>query len=123
VAEAQFDLGMLYEEGEGVPQDFGQAAAWYRKAAERGHADAQFLLGALYESGQGIPRDDAQAVYWYGKAAEQGHSYAPSALGALIEQGRGIHLDRQRAADVLAMLDLLGQAGSGSPSPTGETGA
>jgi hypothetical protein len=114
---------MLYAEGEGVPQDDGQAAMWYRKAAERGHADAQFLLGALYEEGRGIPRDDAQAVYWYGKAAEQGHSYAPSALGALIEQGRGIRLDRRGAADVLAILGLLGQAGSGSPSPTGETGA
>jgi hypothetical protein len=121
--QAQFTLGRRYQNGWGVPKDCEQAAIWYRRAAEQGWADAQANLGVLYEEGRGIPRDDAQAVYWYGKAAEQGHSYAPSALGALIEQGRGIRLDRRGAADVLAILGLLGQAGSGSPSPTGETGA
>jgi TPR repeat protein len=47
--EGQFKLGMMYEEGNGVPQDNDQAAFWYRKAAEQGHAEAQWQLGRMYE--------------------------------------------------------------------------
>ncbi len=71
-AEAQYLLGALYYNGQGVPQDYAQAAQWYRKAAGQDNADAQSILGFLYDNGQGVPQDYAQAAEWYRKAAEPG---------------------------------------------------
>src|SRR5262249_33205656 len=51
-SDAQFRLGFLYHQGQGVPQDHAAAAAWYRKAAEQGNKWAQYLLGVLYGIGQ-----------------------------------------------------------------------
>ena len=63
-AGAQFNLGYMYDNGEGVRQDYGQAVSWYRKAAEQGNAAAQYNLGVMYENGRGVRQDDAQAVAW-----------------------------------------------------------
>src|ERR1700686_5757150 len=70
--QAQFNRGTDYWYGDGVPQDYVEAANWYRKAAERGYAEAQYRLGQMLAIGQGIPQDDAGAANWYRKAAEQG---------------------------------------------------
>ena len=75
-AAAQCSLGGMYEDGKGVPQDYAQAALWYRKAAEQGDANAQVLLGFLYREGHGVPQDDAQATAWFHKADEQGNAVA-----------------------------------------------
>ena len=69
-ASAQYNLGFLYDYGEGVQQDLSEAAKWYRKAAEQGLAQAQFSLGIMYESGTGVSRDLARSYKWYGVAAE-----------------------------------------------------
>ena len=55
---------MLYNNGQGVPQDYTQAAEWYRKAAEQGLDNAQYNLGVLYNDGQGVPQDYAEAYFW-----------------------------------------------------------
>jgi TPR repeat protein len=60
-ADAQFNLGLLYANGEGVPQDYAEARTWYLKAAEQGDAKAQFNLGLLYSHGWGVPQDKAEA--------------------------------------------------------------
>jgi len=70
-AGAQFNLGLMYANGQGVPQDYAEAIRWYRKAADRGAASAQFNLGLMYANGQGVPQDYAEAVRWYRKAADQ----------------------------------------------------
>lgn len=75
-AEAQYMLGVMYDEGDGVPQDAAEAVRWYRRAAEQGDADAQYYLGLMYDWGEGVPEDDAEAVYWFRQAAEQGHAEA-----------------------------------------------
>jgi hypothetical protein len=59
----------LCDNGAGVPQDYAQAALWYRKAAEQGDAEAQWSLGGLYLGGHGVPRDYAEAYFWYALAA------------------------------------------------------
>ena len=82
-AEAQIVLGWMYYNGEGVPQDFAEAAAWYRKAAEQGDAGAQTTLGEMYLRGEGVPQDYVEAVAWYRLAAEQGHAEAQTNLGTL----------------------------------------
>lgn len=53
-------LGILYHNGQGVAQDYAQAAVWFRKAANQGDADAQSNLGSAYSNGQGVPQDVAQ---------------------------------------------------------------
>ena len=90
---AQFDLAVGYEFGTLVPQDYEQAAYWYRKSAEQGLAIAQSHLGVLYTSGKGVARDYDQAAFWYGKAAEQGDQKAQNNLGAMYFQGQGVPRD------------------------------
>jgi len=62
---AQMSLGVLYEKGEGVGQDYAEAARWYLKAAEQGHAEAQLNVAMLYEQGIGLPLDPDEARRWY----------------------------------------------------------
>ena len=68
-AYAQNNVGLLYQYGQGVPQDFAQALEWYRKAADQGNALAQANLGNLYANGQGVPQDYVQAYRWFDLAA------------------------------------------------------
>ncbi len=52
-----------------MPEDYDEAAKWYRKAAEQGHANAQYNLGIMYDNGQGVPQDYVQAHMWYNLSA------------------------------------------------------
>jgi len=68
-ASAQYNLGVMYDNGQGVPQDYKEAVRWFRVAAEQGHASAQNNLGFMYSEGQGVPQDFIQAHLWYNLAA------------------------------------------------------
>ena len=70
-ATAQYELGVMYGQGQGVPQDYAQAVAWYRKAAEQGDVAAQHNLGVAYFSGQGVARDNVLANMWLNLAASR----------------------------------------------------
>lgn len=96
-AEAQFSLGMAYEFGRGVPQDYPEAVSWYRKAANQSHAGAQYCLGYAYFQGQGVPQDDVQAAAWWRKAADQGFVRAQSNLAVMYETGEGVPEDDVQA--------------------------
>ncbi len=91
---SQYAMGVMAENGFGMPKDLEQAAAWYRKAADQGNTDAQFNLGAMYEHGIGMPVNYAQAARWYRPAAESGDLDALSNLGVLYETGRGVQQDK-----------------------------
>jgi TPR repeat protein len=78
--EAQYNLGVMYDEGAGMERDLAAAADWYRKAAEQGFMDAQTNLGIMYYHGQGVARDHAEAARWFQKAASQGDSEAAAYL-------------------------------------------
>ena len=94
---AQYKLAVRYKKGQGVAQDYAQAAAWYRKAAEQGDADAQLRLGFMYKKGQGVEQDYAQAVAWYRKAAEQGNAFAQRNLGTMYYDALGVAQDYVQA--------------------------
>lgn len=81
----------MYENGQGVPQDYGEAVRWYRKAAEQGFAPSQLHLASMYYFGLGVAKDHGEAVKWYRKAAEQGNMYAKNILGHLEVRGAGEH--------------------------------
>jgi TPR repeat protein len=84
-AEAQFNLGVMYDEGAGIDQSYVTAANWYRKAANQGFLDAQTNLGMMYYEGLGIPRDLAAAAEWFRRATSQGDHEAAGYL-KLIEK-------------------------------------
>jgi TPR repeat protein len=96
-SDAQFILGLMYDNGEGVSKDLKQAVAWYRKAAEQGHPNAQFNLGIYYAKGKSVLKDPKQAVAWFHKAAEQEHPNAQYNLGIYYAKGEGVLKDMKIA--------------------------
>lgn len=69
VARAQNNLGVIYENGMGVPKNPAEALKWYRLAAEQGYAGAQNNLGLIYALGRGVPQDPMRAHMWLSLAA------------------------------------------------------
>jgi TPR repeat protein len=76
---------------------FGEAARWYRLAAEKGEAEAQFELAGMYRRGEGLLQSYGQAVKWYRSAANQGHARAQISLGIMYQQGEGVPPDDAQA--------------------------
>ena len=83
---AQTTLGVMYQEGHGVPKDYKEAVKWYRLAAERGYAIAQHNLGVMYLEGYGVPQDHKEAEKWFRRSAEQGIARAQEALDLFLER-------------------------------------
>ena len=102
MAEAQINLGMMFESGQGVLQNFDEALKWYRLAASQGLIKAQeklnllvskaaaaqvnFGLGVAFENGQGVPQDIMEAIRWYQLAADQGLIKAQEKLNLLLNK-------------------------------------
>lgn len=92
-ADAQYNLGRMYSEGIGVPQDYKAAAKWCALAAEQGLVEAQLYLGLLYENGNGVSQNYKAAVKWYRLAAEQGDAGAQYNLGLMYYNRKGVTQD------------------------------
>lgn len=71
-ANAQHNLGVIYEYGYGVAKDYREAMDWYLKAAEQGLAASQYNLGVMYNNGEGVTRNYVQAHKWFNIAGEHG---------------------------------------------------
>ena len=87
---AQYELGMMYYNGAGVPQNFKEAVKWYRLAADQGEAFSQASLGLAYLDGQGVAQDFKEAMRWCRLAANQGHADAQHNLGIMYGNGKGV---------------------------------
>ena len=96
---AQYKLGQMYAEGDGVEKNYDDALYWYKKAAERGDDDAQYALGNMYAKGEGVKKDLATAAMWFDKAANQGNADAQYALGVMYLNGDGVTRDEAYALD------------------------
>ena len=96
VAEAQFDLGVLYAQGLGVHRDLDEAARWYQMAAEQGNAEAEFALGQMYSRGWGMPRDETDALRWFEMASNPNSDGPPTDWTVL--DGYGTRQDQTQAA-------------------------
>ena len=75
-AKAQLYLGVFYEKGNEVEQDYIKAAQWYEKSALQNNPIAQLALAMLYDNGNGVKQDYIKAKQWYEKAARQGNANA-----------------------------------------------
>ena len=104
-AEAQLELGIMYETGQGVTKDPAEAEKWFRKAQESFHRDAeqgdpwkQMLLGVLYSMGKyGIEQNDAEVIKWVGMSATQGFMEAQELMGAFYFRGKHVEKDDAEA--------------------------
>jgi len=92
---SQFWLGVAYEDGRGIEQNFAEAFRWLAESAKQGNADAQNVLGRMYENAEGVPRDYRRAARWYRAACEHRPDYGGAGqgcnnLGLLYLDGRGV---------------------------------
>ncbi len=86
-ASAEFEVGARFAEGNGIGQNFAEAARWYQRSATQGFAQAQYRLATLYERGLGVQQDVNRAKVWYGRSAEAGNVKAMHNL-AVLSAGR-----------------------------------
>jgi len=97
LAYAQYNLGVMYRIGQGVPQNDTEAVKWYRVAAEQGHFKAQNNLALMYSRGEGVPKNDAEAFKWYRMIAGQGDSVGQYNVGIMYAQGVGVSKSYRKA--------------------------
>ena len=96
-ASSQYNVGVMYEYGYGVPENDKIAVKWYTRAAEQGMPHARFALGTMYDNGTGVPENDKTAVKWYTLAAKWGLAIAQANLGVMYSNGEGVLTDTKRA--------------------------
>ena len=94
---APLNLGQMYDNGLGVPQDYVEAVKWYSRAADQGDTEAQALLGTMYARGLGVSRDFEAAVKWFRQSADRGYPGGLEGLGIMYEYGRGVSMDNVQA--------------------------
>jgi len=95
--EAQFILGWLYYNGQGVERSEETAASWFKKAAEQNHVSAELNLADMYEAGVGVPKSYDEAFNWNRKAADQGNAEAQNRVGFAYSKGLGTQRDDLQA--------------------------
>ncbi len=87
IANARYNLGVLYHQGLGVEQNLGKAIDWYKQAAQLGHSEAQYNLGIAYIEGIGVNYDPKRAAEYFESAAAGGVPEAAFNLGLIFENG------------------------------------
>ena len=97
-AKAQVDLGVMYANGDGVPENDAEAVKWFRKAADQGDAKAQVDLGVMYANGEGVPENFIRAYVWWSMAKTQGQTDAAGNLDILKPK-----MTKQQIADAQAL--------------------
>jgi len=97
VADAQYYLATLYDDGRGVEESPAMAAYWYRRAAKHGHVNAQYNIGVAHANGEGVQKNMVDAVRWWRVAAVHGSINAQFNLGIMYLKGEGIRRDASEA--------------------------
>lgn len=98
-ANAQFNLGVRYGNGQGAPKDAAKAVEWWQRTAAQGDVGAQVNLGVAYAIGEGVPKDTAKALEWWQKAAAQGDAEMQYRLGQKYAYGRDVPKDAAKALE------------------------
>ena len=111
-AAAQLSLGLLYLNGQGVAQDFGEAKKWFGKSADQGNDQAETNLAALYVQGRGVKQDYTEARKWLSKAVVKDNLAASRMLGQLVMKGLGGKQDTAEAIRIFQSAVDKGDAES-----------
>ncbi len=96
-AESEYMLGIVQQQGLGVPVDMAKAVEWFKRAAEHGSGRAEMVLGWISEQGDGVPRNVNEAARWYQRAAVRGMTEAQFCLAELYRRGEGVKQDSVQA--------------------------
>jgi TPR repeat protein len=110
LAEAQYHLGQLYYNGQGVSQDYGEALGWFKRAGEQGVSAALYSVGRMYYQGKGTRRDYRLAAQWFERAARLGEAEAWLSLGRMSANGEGVTVDGESAKKYFLRAASLGNA-------------
>jgi len=94
---SQVLLGLAFELGQGIEQNYGTAVRWFRKAAEQGDPEGKAYLGSAYISGLGVSRNVEEGLRWYHSAAEQGNVGSQMALWGIYGSGESVPQDKETA--------------------------
>ena len=110
-ARAQFQIGVMCSNGQGIPQDYDKALYWYHLAAAQGLGEAQYNIGVMYDEGKGVPQDEAKAIEWFSKPAAQELAEAQYNIGLAYLQGSpGVTSDYAKAFYWLGKAAAQGHA-------------
>lgn len=109
-AQAAYNLGLLYLEGDVAPKDPSIAAEWFRKAADKDQADALYALAIMYREGNGVPRDAIESARLLLQASEIGNVVATTEYAIAVFNGYGMPKDEERAAALFRKAALAGNA-------------
>ena len=96
-ASAMCELGLMYQEGNGVRQDDEESFKWLKKSAQLGDSEGQFQIGKCYHFGVGTDINYTEAMSWYEKSANQGNMKAQCHLGLMYYNGTGVQKDYSKA--------------------------
>lgn len=99
-AIAQNELGKMYENGDGLVQDYALAQYWYQQAADMEDQFGQLNLGLLYLGAKGVQKNDLQALLWINKSVAQGNADAQTVLGEMYEKGEGVEQSFTEASNL-----------------------
>ena len=102
-AKACYNLGLMYQDGDGVAKNLDEAVRWYTKSADLDYKEAQYTLGALVFQRQIQTISYPQAVTYYEQAAKQGHVKSQLNLGMLYFRGDVIAQDLPAAVQWLSL--------------------
>ena len=109
-AEAQYNLGTIYHEGNAVTQDYKEAVKWYRLAAAQGDAGSQYNIGFMYYNGQGVTQGYKEAMKWFRLAADQRFAVAQNNIGAIYYNGFGVTKNYQEALKWFRLAAAQGES-------------
>jgi TonB family protein len=102
-ARAQNNLGVMYENGKGIPEDVAEAIKWYSLAAEQGYAGAQNNLGLIYAIGRGgAPQDQLRAYMWFSLAAQS----LSGDVGKTVSQTRDVFAAAMTPRQISVAADM-----------------
>ncbi len=96
-AQAENNIGYLYERGLGVPQDYGMALKWYKLAASKALPEGEYNAGLLYHHGYGVAKNQSEAKKWFERSARKGFIDAEFMMGHMYQNGWGVKSDGNRA--------------------------
>ncbi|MBV5321173.1 MAG: sel1 repeat family protein [Sulfuricurvum sp.] len=82
---AQYQVGVMYEQGNGIEQNQSLAAHWFEESAKQGFVDAQYNIAIMYASGRGVRADEGLAMMWLSRAAKQKDHEARKLLLKIID--------------------------------------
>jgi len=112
-ADAQYNLALMYDNGQGVELDDVVAFQWYTLSAQQGHSSAQYNLASMYQNGRGVAEDDVAALKWYTLSAEQGDIKAQNNLAKMYFLGEGV---AQNSAAALIWATIAAENGNENAS-------